>query len=160
MVPHGPIFIKLWAPEGPKSTLKKRWDYPVVHVSWNDAVSYCKWDGGRRLPTEAEWEYAATAQGTDRSYAWGNEEPNCTLTVMNDNGIDGCGSGLSLPVCSKSPLGNTDQDLCDMTGNLVEWTADERSSNYDDASPTGEAYIVDVNNDPFNLKGSLFTSTI
>jgi cysteine-rich repeat protein len=138
--------------------------YPMNRITWDEAVTFSDWIGGR-LPTESEWEYAATAQGTNRIYAWGDDVPDCTLTVMNENGIDGCGSGLSLPVCSKSPLGNTDQDLCDLTGNLVEWTADERSSNYDDASPTGEAYVVDINNDPFNdrfrriTRGGYYRST-
>ena len=115
-------------------------------ITWDEAVTYSAWIGGR-LPTEAEWEYAATSEGTPSIYSWGDDAPDCTLAVMQENGVDGCGQGGSVPVCS-IVAGNTVQGLCDMTGNLVEWTQDERSSNYDNADPNGAAYIVDINNDP------------
>ncbi|GGB09031.1 formylglycine-generating enzyme family protein [Macrococcus hajekii] len=58
-------------PEGKGSSIKDRMDHPVVHVSWNDAMAYCKW-ADVRLPTEAEWEYAAKG-GQDTLFPWGNE---------------------------------------------------------------------------------------
>jgi iron(II)-dependent oxidoreductase len=134
------------ADENPNRPNKE--NYPMNRITWNEAIAFSEWVGGR-LPTEAEWEYAATSQGLANVYSWGDEDPDCTLAVMKeDGGIEGCNTGGSVPVCTRSPAGDTEQGLCDMTGNLVEWTQDERSSNYINADPNGTAYIVDPNNDP------------
>lgn len=96
-------------------------DHPVVKVDWEQARKFSEWAGGR-LPTEAEWEYAARGAGRDQKFPWGNEEATCARAVMKDGGY-GCGKGSSWPVCSKT-AGNTAQGLCDMLGNVWEWTQD------------------------------------
>ncbi|MBW2703595.1 MAG: formylglycine-generating enzyme family protein [Deltaproteobacteria bacterium] len=93
--------------------------HPINGVDWNQAESFCKWAGGR-LPTEKEWEAEASNKGS-RKYPWGAAKPTCARVVMKEGKL-GCGRDLTWPVCSKTS-GNSVSGLCDMGGNVWEWTS-------------------------------------
>jgi len=109
-------------------------DAPVVCVNWEQAQAFAKWAGGR-LPTEAEWEYAALSGGKNQKYPWGDDEPNCELAVLDS----GCGRSSTWPVCAK-PKGNTQQGLCDMAGDVWEWLQDWYHGSYQGAPRDGRAW--------------------
>ncbi len=115
-------------------------DHSVNCIDWQQAVDFCGSVGGR-LPSEAEWEYAARGGGQDIIYPWGNESPSCTYAVMNDAaaGGRGCGEDRTWAVCSKT-AGNTAQGLCDMAGNVWEWVQDWYHSDYNGAPADGSAW--------------------
>ena len=112
-------------------------DQPAVCVDWMQARIFSQWAGGR-LPTEAEWEYAARGAGRAQRYPWGNEEAARERAVVND-GVGGCGRKATEPVCSK-PRGNTAQGLCDMAGNVWEWVLDGYHRSYAHAPADGSAW--------------------
>jgi sulfatase modifying factor 1 len=125
-------------PYGPRSDVSDLADHPVVHVSWDDALAYCDW-GGRRLPTEAEWEYAARGGLTRRRFAWGDEiSPDgrwrCNIWQgrfpVQNTGEDGWVT--TAPVSSYPPNGF---GLYEVAGNVWEWCSDWFSAGYYRQSP-------------------------
>ena len=114
-----------------------RGTHPMNCIDWNQARAFCKWAGGR-LPSEAEWEYAARSGGRSWKYPWGNEAATCSRAVMSQGGY-GCGKDRTWPVCSKT-AGNTTQGLCDMAGNVWEWTEDCWHGSYSGSPSGGRAW--------------------
>ena len=112
--------------------------HPVNCVDWDQATRYAKYKGAR-LPSESEWEYAATSGGKEQKYPWGNDEPTCDRAVMSGNAGYGCGTNTTMPVCSK-PGGNTAQGLCDMAGNVWQWVQDKYRDSYKGAPVDGSAF--------------------
>lgn len=115
------------APEGPESSVATRPDHPVVHVSHNDALAFAAWSG-KRLPTEAQWEYAARGGLTQNTYPWGNKlRPNgrhmCNIWQgtfpTHDTAEDGFSNTCPVRAFPPNAFG-----LFSLAGNTWEWCAD------------------------------------
>jgi formylglycine-generating enzyme required for sulfatase activity len=125
-------------PDGPGSSIRGRDDHPVVQVSWDDAVAYARWAGGR-LPTEAEWEFAARGGLERKPYVWGDQRTPAGRwpanvwqgRFPNENTASDGARGRSR-VRSYPPNG---YGLYDMAGNVWEWCADWYRPDYFAASP-------------------------
>lgn len=145
--PRHPVSLWEWTPgaswrqpEGPGSSIEGKDDYPVVQVSWDDANAYTAW-AGKRLPTEAEWEYASRGGRDEEIFPWGTEHPKDRQPMANiwqgrfpRVNLETDGFALAAPVKQFKPNG---YGLYDMAGNVWEWCADWYRA---------DAYAVDAKN--------------
>lgn len=140
-------------PEGKDSHIRDRMDHPVVHVSWNDAMAYCHW-AGKRLPTEAEWEYAARGGLVQKKFPWGNElwpdgEHRCNIWQGNFPQYNSMEDGYLGTAPAKSFKPN-DFGLYNVSGNVWEWCNDWFSPDFHlkenkvnpKGPPEGEAKVI------------------
>jgi len=127
---------------GLNRSLNSRSDHPQNGLSWSQARGFCAWAvPGGRLPTEAEWELAATGP-VHQTYPWGEgaDGEMCDYAVLNANGGWGCGEGGTWPVGSK-PKGGSAVGAVDMGGNVWEWCEDWYHASYHESPDDGSAWL-------------------
>jgi len=144
-------------PNGPNSTISDKENQPVVHIAFEDAQAYCKW-AGKRLPTEAEWEFAARSGKENSIFFWGDDMSKLSKYAnswegefpVNNTLVDGFEKRAPVMSYPKNDFG-----LFDMAGNVWEWTSDWYSTDYyldlsknNDISknPTGPEKPFNINN--------------
>jgi sulfatase modifying factor 1 len=143
-------------PNGPGSSIEGKGDYPVVQIAYEDALAYCEWKG-RRLPTEAEWEYAARAGKTNEVYSWPGGVQQLSANANTWEGEFPVENKLQDGYERRAPVKSYPANangLYDMAGNVWEWTSDWYHVNYystmaeieDVINPTGPEKAYNPNN--------------
>jgi cysteine-rich repeat protein/VCBS repeat-containing protein len=151
--------------------------HPINCLTWSDALKYADWLNSMDtqytigLITESQWEYVAKSQGQDIVYPWGDDPVTCDRAILRDSGFNfGCGGFSTAPVCSRSQTdqvtpptfagGDSNQGICDLVGNVAEWTQDFYEQNYRDAPVDGSAYVGFLGNRFRIVRGGSWTSTV
>ncbi len=138
-------------PEGPESDLKGREKHPVVHICFEDALAYCKW-AGKRLPTEAEWEYASRGGMDQQDYMWGKEQtPDGKWQANIWQGDFPVRNSLTDGFAATSPARSFPANgygLYDMAGNVWEWCSDWYLPDYYAKSPSHNPKGPNTSYDP------------
>jgi len=144
-------------PEGPGSTIEDRGNHPVVHVTRHDALRYCQW-AGARLPTEAQWEYAARGGMESKPYPWGAElmpqgRHHCNIWQGDFPSFNDANDGF-IGTAPVNEYAANAYGLFNMTGNVWEWTADRFTNMHSPRSiknPAGP-----LNGDQYVAKGGSY----
>ncbi len=149
-------------PQGPKSNIINKMNYPVVHVSLYDAIEYCKWSG-KRLPTEAEWEYAARGGLIQNKFSWGNEiKQNNKYNLNIWNGDFPFGNTLEDGFLDLAPAKSFEPNgygVYQMLGNIWEWCINTKnvSLEYFQKNKTNEISNLEINeNKDYAIRGGSY----
>ena len=151
--------------------------HPINCITWAESLRYADWLNSMdtqhtvSVITEAQWEYAAKSSGQDIIYPWGNDPVSCDRANIRESRSNfGCGTRSTAPVCARSqtaqvnppalPGGDSAQGVCDLVGNIAEWTQDYYEHNYNSAPVDGSAHVGFLGNRFRIVRGGSWTTGI
>ncbi len=173
-VPRGSFLACTYTSDGSTDAL------PMNCITKEFAEDFCAFDGGRALPTEAQWEYAATSAGRETLYVWGDRQPTCNDAVFarigrelspvfgirNDDALGSLGQCAELgegpQEGGSAPIDTTFQGVFDMNGNLQEWTRDSFVALTHECWAQGflEDPVCDIGGDEYITKGGIWSAPL